>query len=162
MQVTFLRAFQKHPIDIVAFRNKTTPHIRSLALAMKRTCKAKGVKIYINQEIELFRRFRFDGIHLTSKQFDSIKKMRLLGNVVISTHTMQELHKARRLRAFAATYSPIFYTPNKGEPKGIYALRKIPKGMRIIALGGIVSKKEINRLKRYNLYGFASIRYFCT
>ncbi len=32
--------------------------------------------------------------------------------------------------------------------------------MKIIALGGIVGKKEINKLKRYKLFGFASIRYF--
>ena len=155
-----LRAFQKRTINIAAFRDKTTPKICSLALAMKRTCKAKGIKLYINQDIKLFRRFCFDGVHLTSRQFDSIKRMRLLGDVVVSTHTIQELQRAKKLRSFAATYSPIFYTPNKGEPKGIYALRRVPKGMKIIALGGIVGKKEINKLKRYKLFGFASIRYF--
>ena len=160
VQVKFLRVLQKHRVDIALFRDKKSKNISSLALALKRIAKAKGVKVFINQEIKLYRRFAFDGLHLTSKQFDQMKQVRSIASVVISTHTIDELKEAKRLRAEAATFSPIFYTPNKGKPKGVYTLAKLPKNMKIIALGGITSKQHIHKIARYNLYGFASIRYF--
>lgn len=160
IQVKFLRVVQKHQVDIALFRDKRSKNIRPFALALLRTAKAKGVKLFINQDIELFRRFAFDGLHLTSRQFHKIKRVRSMGSVVISTHRVDELKMARKLRVKAATFSPIFYTPNKGKPKGVYTLAKLPKNMKIIALGGITSKKHIHKIARYNLYGFASIRYF--
>ncbi|VAY87615.1 Thiamine monophosphate synthase [hydrothermal vent metagenome] len=60
------------------------------------------------------------------------------------------------------TYSPIFQTPNKGEPKGCEQLAKIVKevDIPIIALGGIIDQKKVEDIKKTNVKGFASIRYF--
>jgi thiamine-phosphate pyrophosphorylase len=103
-------------------------------------------------------------VHLTSNQFSDIKKAKELGLfVVISTHSFSEIELAIKLGANAVTFSPIFPTPNKGEPKGVEALKEAVKkfDIKIIALGGIVSQKEIKEVKKANPWGFASIRYFC-
>ena len=60
------------------------------------------------------------------------------------------------------TYSPIFFSPNKGEPKGLEKLKEAVDtfDIDIIALGGIIDEKHIEQIKETNAKGFASIRYF--
>jgi len=60
------------------------------------------------------------------------------------------------------TFSPIFTTPNKGEPKGIEVLREVISSLEIavIALGGIVEQEQIKLCEEAGAFGFASIRYF--
>ncbi|MCK5294641.1 MAG: thiamine phosphate synthase, partial [Arcobacteraceae bacterium] len=103
------------------------------------------------------------GVHLTSTQFENIKDAKELDlKVVISCHTLDEVEKAIKYKADFITYSPIFNTPNKGEPKGVDILKDVVEkyDIDIIALGGIVTKKHIIQIEDTNCYGFASIRYF--
>jgi thiamine-phosphate pyrophosphorylase len=60
------------------------------------------------------------------------------------------------------TYSPIFTTPNKGEPKGIEDLKDVLEitEIKIFALGGIVEDEQIKSISQTDSFGFASIRYF--
>ena len=119
--------------------------------------------IFINQNLELAIKLNFDGVHLTSQQFDKIKQAKEVGlKTIISCHTFEEVDKAISLGANRVTYSPIFYTPNKGEPKGIEKLCEAVEkyDIDIIALGGIISKEDIDEVKDSGAKGFASIRYF--
>ncbi|MBR2148512.1 MAG: thiamine phosphate synthase, partial [Campylobacter sp.] len=78
------------------------------------------------------------------------------------THNIKEIELANQYGADFITFSPIFATPNKGEPKGLEALKeavKISKA-KVIALGGIVSKEHIDKVMSFGAVGFASIRYF--
>ena len=105
----------------------------------------------------------FDGIHLTSLQFDKIEKAKEAGlKTIISCHTFEEIEKAVQLKADMVTYSPIFFTPNKGEPKGIEKLCEAVEkyDIDIIALGGIIGENDIEEVKDSGAKGFASIRYF--
>jgi thiamine-phosphate pyrophosphorylase len=81
---------------------------------------------------------------------------------VISCHNEKDIKNAIEQKADFITYSPIFPTPNKGEPKGLEELEKIVKRypINIIALGGIISNEQIKELEKTGVYGFASIRYF--
>jgi thiamine-phosphate pyrophosphorylase len=104
-----------------------------------------------------------NGVHLTSQQFDDIPHAKELGlEVVISTHTYDEVYIAEAMGADYVTYSPIFETPDKGEPKGVEDLAEIVNrtDIDIFALGGIVSEKEVDALRESGVFGFASIRYF--
>ena len=78
------------------------------------------------------------------------------------TNDIKDIENAINQKADAITYSPIFETPNKGEPKGLEELERVIKkyDIDIIALGGIVSGAQINELSTINSYGFASIRYY--
>ena len=102
------------------------------------------------------------GVHLSSQQFDEIKTAKSLDLfTVISCHSERELLQAEELGADAATYSPVFSTPNKGEPKGLAELQRMVDkiSLPIIALGGITAE-EIRAVESTGCHAFASIRYF--
>jgi thiamine-phosphate pyrophosphorylase len=150
--------------DFVLLREKTTKDYKNLAKEFINNTKEFNYKKILHQDYTLAKELNAYGVHLTSKQFNDIKKAKELGLfVVISTHSFKEIELAVKLGADAVTFSPIFYTPNKGEPKGIEALKEAVKkyNIKIIALGGIVSQKEIEEIQKANPWGFASIRYFC-
>ena len=82
--------------------------------------------------------------------------------MVVSTHTLEEALKAGALGADMITFSPIFKTPNKGEPKGVAELKRVALSLHIplIALGGILSEEQVALCQQHGAKGFASIRYF--
>ena len=156
-----------HDIDIICFRDKTSPnkkHLAKLCLDVSREFNIK--KILINSDISLCKQLGFDGIHLNSLQFET------LGNfnenslfTIISCHTEQEVQKAKELNANAITYSPVFFKELKGQPKGIKNLTHIidkyqDENFDIFALGGIITKNHVQDIMTTNAKGFASIRYF--
>ena len=150
--------------DIFLYRDKKNPNYLKSAEYILKKSKDFGLKrVFLHQDIDTAYRLRADGIHLTSSQFDDIyyaKKRELF--TIISTHSIDEIIKAQNRGADMVTLSPIFPSPNKGKPLGVEYLKeaisisKIP----IIALGGIISKREISQLKSIGVEGFASIRYF--
>ena len=151
-------------IDYACFRDKTSSNIKELAQLFIKVCKAYKIKnIFINQEIILAYELNYDGVHLTSKQFDKIEEVKNFGlKTIISCHTFKEIEKAIELNADMVTYSPIFFTPNKGKPKGIEKLYEAVDryDIDIIALGGIIDEEHIEEIQRTKAKGFASIRYF--
>jgi len=153
----------KH-VDMACFRDKTSQNIKDLAKVFINTCKKYNIKdIYINQNIEIAKQLNFDGIHLTSSQFEHIKEAKSFGlKTIISCHNYKEIEKAIIMKSDMVTYSPIFFTPNKGEPKGIDALNEVTEkfDIDIIALGGIISNTQIKQIQKTKAKGFASIRYF--
>lgn len=158
------KSYKNHNPNISCFRDKKSKNTIAQASKFVKISKKKNIKyIAINSDIKLAIRVKANTVHLTSNQFDKIRlarKKKLF--VIISTHNEKEIRKAKRNRANMITYSPIFKSPNKGEPKGIDNLKKTIRTYKIptIALGGIISKKEINLLKQTKVQGFASIRYF--
>lgn len=149
--------------DFICFRDKSSSNFEELANIFIRTIEGKTT--FLNGDYKLAKNLNFDGVHLTSTQFNDIKKAKRLHlQVIVSTHTRDEIKKATRLGADYVTYSPIFPTPNKGTPKGLEDLKEtiatIPA--KIIALGGITTKEQVQSVKNCNAFGFASIRYFLT
>jgi len=150
-------------VDYICFRDKESQNIEELIKVFLEVAhKFKIENILINSYINLAIKYQ-TGIHLTSQQFDKIdycKKNNLF--TICSTHSVEEIKKCSR--ADAITYSPIFSTPNKGEPKGVEHLKDIlsKTDKKIFALGGVISQKQIELLKESSVYGFASIRYFLT
>ncbi len=154
-----VRAIERHAPDMILFRQKTAPHYRTLAFAAKTVAKRYKKPLYISGDVQLSRHLRA-GIHFTSWQFDDLTRYPK-HDAIISTHTFEELTRAKKCRARYATFSPIFATPNKGEPKGVRSLRKalyLHRG--VIALGGITSRSHLHSVKRARPAAFASIRYF--
>jgi len=156
--------YQNKKPSFAVFRDKTGKNFEETAKNFITVSKYFSIeKILINKDIELAKKLGADGVHLTSSQFDKIVFAKKLGLfVIISTHTLKEALLAQRLKADAITYSPVFYTPNKGKPKGEKKLKEVIKSLDIkcFALGGITGQKEIDICKKCGCYGFASIRYF--
>ena len=150
--------------DFALFRDKQTSDYPSLARTFVDVCRRHAVaKIMLHGDCTLAHALGADGVHLTSAQFDAIEKARALGLcVVISTHTREEALRAQELGADAITYSPIFPSPGKGEPKGLEDLKEIVAKIDIpvFALGGITTEEQIAAVGKCGAYGFASIRYF--
>lgn len=150
-------------VDIACFRDKKSENYEELAKVFVETCKKFNIKkTLLNENLDLAIKLN-TGVHLTSTQFDKIKIAKDTNLfTIISCHNEKDIELAIKNKADAITYSPIFNTPNKGEPKGIKKLKEIKKNynINIIALGGIVSQAQIKQIEEIDIYGFASIRYF--
>lgn len=152
--------------DMILYRDKiTTSYAQNAKAFMLKAQKENFSKILLHGDYRLAYDLKADGIHLTSQQFDEIEEAKALGLfVVVSTHTLEEASTAREKGADMITLSPIFSTPNKGEPKGLDFLLKVSNAIDIpiIALGGILTQEQIEACREHGARGFASIRYFST
>jgi len=157
-------SIQKHLPDFALYRDKHNPHYATQSEHFLDVCKNfYGLKAFLHQEYLLASKLGATGVHLTSQQSDDIPKAKALNlEVIISTHSLEEVLLAEKLGADYVTYSPIFSTPNKGEPKGVKNLQEVVEksGIKIFALGGIVHEKQCLHVRESGAYGFASIRYF--
>lgn len=155
----------KEHVHMACFRDKTSKNFVKLAKIFVDVCKKFNIeKILINGDYELAKELNATGVHLRSDQFDKIKKAKELDlYVIISCHNYKDMDNAQKLHVNSVTYSPIFETPNKGEPKGISSLREAIRDyedLDIIALGGIINSEHIDKISKTGAHGFASIRYF--
>ena len=155
---------RKYMPEFALYRDKETQNYAQKAEEFVQMCKPiKGLKSFLHQDYLLADKLNAVGIHLTSTQFDEIQKAKKVGlEVIISTHTHEEVLQAQELGADYVTYSPIFATPNKGEPKGIEDLNALlqKSNIKVFALGGIIDEAQIKQIEEADAYGFASIRYF--
>lgn len=155
---------QKHQPDFILYRDKENENYAALAKTFLDVChKYEGLKAFIHQDFLLAKELGATGVHLNSTQFEKIAEAKELGlEVIVSTHTHDEVKEVQGLGADYVTYSPIFPSPNKGIPKGIEDLKLIVKSsnIKIFALGGIVDKAQIKAVEDAKAFGFASIRYF--
>jgi len=156
--------FIEHFPTYALYRDKSNPNYAVQAEHFVEVCSNfENIKSFIHQHVDLAKKLDATGVHLTSKQFDKIVEAKEAGlEVVISTHSMDEVLKAEELGADAVTYSPIFHSPGKGEPKGIDNLKELLKkcNIKVFALGGIVDNQHVKMIEESGAYGFASIRYF--
>jgi len=155
--------YTKLQADYLLYRDKKSNNYQKDATKFIEDTKNYNFKKIIHQDYNLANRLNCHGVHLSSTQFNDIafaKELNLF--TIISTHTLEEIKIAKDLGADAVTYSPIFSTPNKGEPKGIDALNIAINccNIKVIALGGIVLREHIEQIASTNAWGFASIRYF--
>ncbi|MBL0687635.1 MAG: thiamine phosphate synthase [Sulfurospirillum sp.] len=147
--------------DFVCIRDKTVKNYRDIAREVQKIVSYS--KILLHTDYVSAHELGFYGVHLPFSRVKDILKAKKLGlHVVVSTHTLKEALHAKKLGADFITFSPIFYTPNKGVPKGLEKLKEINDKINIdcFALGGIVSENQIQACKNTGVYGFASIRYF--
>ena len=161
---TLEEKISKHKPEYILYRDKENRNYDKFADDFVITCGFfENTKSFLHQNVELAKKLGAQGVHLTSLQFDEITYAKSLGlEVIISTHSHEEVLKAESLGADAVTYSPIFHSPNKGEPKGVEDLKKIieESKINIFALGGIVENEQLRAIENVKPFGFASIRYF--
>ena len=150
--------------DMIVYRDKSTlNYAQNAKLFIREAKKHAFANVLLHRDYKLAYDLGADGVHLTSTQFNEIESAKSLGLfVVVSTHTEAEALTATKKGADMITLSPIFETPNKGNPKGLDFLLKISKliSYPIIALGGILTQNHIDACEEHGAKGFASIRYF--
>jgi len=161
------KVLQSHNVDILCFRDKINKDIKPIAKSCLEIARKFGIKkVLINGSRTLAKELGFDGVHLTSSQFDEItkaKEQKLF--TFISCHSEDEIKFAKKNGADGVSYSPIFYKVDKGNPKGCLKLVNIVKKYQsntfsIFALGGITEPSKVEEVKKTGCSGFASITYF--
>lgn len=150
--------------DMIVYRDKANPDYASDAERFLRAANQYPFrKILLHGTVSLAVKLGAEGVHLSGSQIEETAEAKAKGLfVIVSTHTFDEAKKAEELGADMVTFSPIFSTPGKGEAKGLGVLNKL-KGiisLPIIALGGILTKEQIDACQVHGASGFASIRYF--
>jgi len=152
-KTTLINSIEKHNPDFICFRDKNSIENAKLAIDIAKYYK---IPIIVNQYIELLK-LGFDGIHFTSKQLNLIHNYKECITFA-STHNIDEVKKAKD--ANYITFSPIFDSKGR-KGLGVEKLDDIVIVKKeVFALGGIVSKKEVDAIKHSQAIGFASIRYF--
>ena len=158
------KQFSIHKPEYALYRDKKNHNYDDQASGFVEVCKEfEGIKSFIHQKVDLAIALGATGVHLTSTQFDAITRAKSMGlEVIVSTHTQEEVLLAQELGADAVTYSPIFPSPNKGVPKGVEDLKELVDkcSVKVFALGGIIKEEQIRLLEDIKVYGFSSIRYF--
>jgi len=152
-------------IDLISLRDKRSDKYEALAKAfLSLKSRFPNTQFLLHTDVNLAAELQADGIHLPSDRMDWIETAKRLGLwTVVSTHTFEEAKRSEALGADAITFSPIFPTPGKGPPQGLEKLKEIKDkiSIKIFALGGIVTEKQIAAVEEAGADGFASIRYFC-
>jgi thiamine-phosphate pyrophosphorylase len=159
LKASLTAAVEKHSPDFVCLRDKNAKNYEALAREVMKI--DEEFRLLIHSDVDLAIKLDVFGVHLSSSQFHEIARAKKAGLFVIaSTHSYEEALAA--MEADAITYSPIFFSPNKGIPKGLEDLKEITGKIntKIFALGGILSSEQIRQVETCGVYGFASIRYF--
>jgi len=111
---------QLHSPHYALYRDKSNPDYAIQAAHFIETCNQfENIKSFIHQDIDLAYKLKATGVHLTSKQIKLIPEVKAKKlEVIVSTHTKEEVLISQELGADAVTYSPIFASPNKVNLKG--------------------------------------------
>ncbi len=156
----------ENEISLIQIREKKLPARLLFELvrqAVKITHKSR-TKVLVNDRADIALAAEAEGVHLTSHSLSAgIIRHNFPKNFVIgvSTHTIIEAETAKQNGADFVIFSPIFKTPNKGEPQGIEKLREVCEKLKpfpVIALGGI-SKTNYKSVLENGASGFAAIRF---
>jgi thiamine-phosphate pyrophosphorylase len=159
----FARSYRLRRPDFICLRDKTASHYEALARRFTFLARRYKARLILHGDWRLAKRLKADGVHLRADQWREIKaasRTRLIA--IASCHSENEARRAIANGADYVTLSPIFASPKKGEAKGAAFLNALDPTIRrrTIALGGVVSDREVAALEKTGVFAFASIRYF--
>ncbi|MDQ1728715.1 MAG: thiamine-phosphate pyrophosphorylase [Pyrinomonadaceae bacterium] len=116
------------------------------AEAALRVARARGIKILINDRVDIALALRADGVHLGQDDLPPDAVRRILGpNAIIgfSTHTPEQALLATTLPVDYIAIGPIFATTTKQSDnsplgiKGVRLTRQAVKSIPLVAIGGM-------------------------
>ena len=148
-------------MTLVQLREKTLSarQFYEEAASALRVGRERGVKIIINDRVDIALALKADGVHLGQDDMPVEAARRLLGPdsiIGISTHSLEQAQRAAELPVDYLAIGPIFPTLTKKgahSPVGLDGLRLVRKAvgaMPLIAIGGIKAStyQETTRLGR--------------
>jgi thiamine-phosphate pyrophosphorylase len=126
--------------------------------------KQLGMKLLINDRIDLCLALDADGVHLPSSGLPVGATRRLLGEkkwIGVSCHSLEEVRRAEAERADFALLGPVYDTPSKrryGAPLGLDYFRRVKEttSMPLFAVGG-VDRRRLKELFSAGADGVAMI-----
>lgn len=108
-----------------------------------------GVKIIINDRVDIALTLRADGVHLGQDDLPPEKARRILGAkaiIGVSTHSVEQASEAVRLPVDYVAIGPIFATQTKENPdktvglEGVKKVRAAIGDFPLVAIGGITAE----------------------
>ena len=132
-------------------------------LQIMKFCKKNNIKLYISDNIKLSKKYKVDGIHISSQYkkriFINIKKLDIIGTV----HNQMEFDYKLKQGCSAVFLSPIFKTQKYSENKvlGISKFNLLTSKwpLAVYALGG-VNDRNIKKIALTKANGIGGISYF--
>lgn len=116
------------------------------AAAALRFARKHGVRLIINDRVDIALALEADGVHLGQTDLPPTEARRLLGNDAIigfSTHNLKEIRLAAALPISYVAIGPIFETSSKHNPDAVIGLdglegaRSLIGNISLVAIGGI-------------------------
>lgn len=107
---------------------------------------SNGVKIIINDRVDIALALKADGVHLGQDDLPPAKARKLLGDKAIigfSTHSIEQVNAALKLPVDYVAFGPVFATTTKENPDPVVGLellaliRKALGDFPLTAIGGI-------------------------
>jgi thiamine-phosphate pyrophosphorylase len=141
-------ALAKRGMTVVQLREKNLSPLEFYTEAAEAMMVARhhGVKIIINDRVDIALALKADGVHLGQDDLSVEAARRLLGNDAIigfSTHNIAQAEQAARLPIDYLAIGPIFPTATKVssnppvELAGLAAVRRASPRIPLVAIGGI-------------------------
>lgn len=153
-------------VSAIQFREKDLSPRKQFDLAMKikKITDHYGVRLMINDRVDLCLALDAAGVHLPSRGMPLDGVRSLLGHekvIAVSCHALSELKKAESLGADFAVLGPIYDTPSKrpyGAPLGLSLFKqaKSETQLPLVAIGGI-NKSRLSEVFSAGADGVAMI-----
>jgi thiamine-phosphate pyrophosphorylase len=148
-------------------KNKTYDEWRDIALETKRICKLYNARFIINDNVQLAKEIKADGVHLGKEDISPIEAKKILGEHIIiggTANTIEDILHLARMNVNYIGLGPFRFTSTKenlspviGINGYIYMfpeLRRHKINIPIIAIGGIRSG-DVKSLIAAGSYGIA-------
>lgn len=164
--LSFVETAVENEIPLIQIREKkiSTKLLFELTSdSLKITGKSK-TKLLVNDRADVALAAKADGVHLTENSIsEEIVQHNFPTDFIIgvSTHSIETAEMARNQNADFVTFSPVFASPNKGEPQGLKKLAEVCERLKpfpVIALGGI-DETNYKTVLENGASGFAAIRF---
>lgn len=138
------------------------------ARALRKVTQRYGIKLLINERIDVAMASEADGVHLPSRGVSVSAVRNLLGpHAVVSTvaHAPEDVFEVAGMGADMILLSPIFSSPGKATPLGLGAIKNAKRTLveatchvKLLALGGI-SAERVGPCLKSGADGVAAIRW---
>lgn len=163
--LNLIKAAVEAEIAFVQIREKhlSARSVFELAQEAARLTRNTAAKLLVNDRADIALAAQADGVHLTGNSLCAkIIRANFPENFIIgvSAHSLGDVLKAKMEGANLATFSPVFSTPDKGEPQGLEKLREACAAANpfpVIALGGI-DETNFDAALKVGAQGIAAIR----
>lgn len=116
------------------------------AQAAIQIARAAGVRLIINDRVDIALALRADGVHLGQEDMPVDAARRVLGDQAVigySTHNLEQIREALHLPIDYLAFGPIFPTTSKRNPDPVAGLNQLKRAremvlpMPVVAIGGI-------------------------
>lgn len=126
------------------------------AAAALEIARSAGVKLIINDRVDIALALQADGVHLGQEDMPVEAARRILGDDAVigfSTHKVEQVREALLLPIDYLAFGPIFATTSKRNPDPVAGLnqlrlvRAVALAMPVVAIGGIGMSQALDVLR---------------